>query len=220
MAQHFTPRLYAIVVLDGIWDICSSQLGKSGSSLLDRYSTVRLMLQSTPEMPNCQKNTEKLAADFYFSVFHPLDHFTLETLCHQLPRLSHLAADEWIPAEWFEGLAVPSRVPVRNPDGGKLAECSPAEWVARAAGGTPAFLGTVDDPADPSAIGMNVQKKITPWKQMLPDVDSLAASAGRKNIKSQNDLIVIASLIDRIPNLGGDSGYKINEGLTLADLIN
>lgn len=51
----------------------------------------------------------------------------------------------------------------------------------------------------------NVQKKITPWKQMLPDVDSLAISSNRKknNANSPIDLIVIASLIDRLPNLGG-----------------
>ena len=202
MAQHFTPRLYAIVVLDSIWDICSTHADKS--NLLDKYSTVREMLRFAPEMPNCRRNVEKLASDFYFSVFHPLHHFTLETLFHHMPRLAHLAADEWMPAKWFDGL--PSRIPIVNTDGGKLAECTPAEWVARAAGGAPAFVGTVDDPAVPAALGMNVQKKITPWKQMLPDVDSLAASAGRKSTKSgsQNDLIVIASLIDRVPNLGGN----------------
>lgn len=40
---------------------------------------------------------------------------------------------------------------------------------------------------------------------MLPDVDSLAVSSSRKknNANSSIDLIVIASLIDRLPNLGG-----------------
>jgi tRNA G18 (ribose-2'-O)-methylase SpoU len=83
---------------------------------------------------------------------------------------------------------------------GQLADCNPAEWVARAAGGAPAF--TQDDSVSPAMAVRNVQKKITPWKQMLPDVNSLVVSAGRKKTTT-NDLIVIASLVDRVPNLGG-----------------
>ena len=92
----------------------------------------------------------------------------------------------------------------RNPDT-KLAECQPAEWVAKAAGGGP--LLAAEEASMEQATG-HIQKKTTPWKQMLPDVDSLAvssaAAAGRKKSnQSTNDLIVIASLIDRVPNLGG-----------------
>ena len=195
MAQHFTPRLYATVVLDLVWNICVS----SGiQSLLDDYSIVKRIVTNAPDMPNTQRNLEKLSQDFYFGVFHPLRHFTLETLCYHLPRLSHLVSEEWLPVDWFDGVV--SWIPQRDPDV-KLADCQPAEWVARAAGGAPAF--NQDDPsANPASSVKNVQKKITPWKQMLPDVNSLAVSSGRKTTAT-NDLIVVASLIDRVPNLGG-----------------
>lgn len=194
MAQHFTPRLYATVILDVMWSICESA---KIQSLLEKYSTTRRILLVAPDMPNTQRNLEKLCQDFYFSVFHPLDHFTLETLCFHLPRLSHLVAEEWLPVDWFKD--IPSWIPHRDMDG-RLADCNPAEWVARAAGGAPAF--TQDDSVSPAMAVRNVQKKITPWKQMLPDVNSLVVSASRKKTTT-NDLIVIASLVDRVPNLGG-----------------
>ncbi|KZS02969.1 putative Methyltransferase TARBP1 [Daphnia magna] len=194
MAQHFTPRLYATVILGIIWKVCESS---KIDSLLERYSTTQQILRHAPDMPNTQRNLEKLSQDFYFSVFHPLSNFTLETLCFHLPRLSHLVCEEWLPAEWFDG--VKSWIPCRNTNG-QLADCQPAEWVARAAGGAPAF--TQDDSVSPAMAVRNVQKKITPWKQMLPDVNSLVVSASRKKTTT-NDLIVIASLVDRVPNLGG-----------------
>lgn len=194
MAQHFTPRLYATVILGVIWTTCESS---KTDSILEKYSTTQQILRHAPDMPNTQRNLEKLSQDFYFSVFHPLNHFTLETLCFHLPRLSHLVCEEWLPADWFDG--VKTWIPHRDADG-KLADCLPAEWVARAAGGAPAF--TQDDSGSPAMTVRNVQKKITPWKQMLPDVNSLVVSASRKKTTT-NDLIVIASLVDRIPNLGG-----------------
>lgn len=213
MAQQFTPRLYAIVVVEMVWKAIEEQSTSSSGvrSLMEQYSTVRRLLATAPEMPNTRKNAEKLAADFYLSVFDPLDHFTLETLCYQLPRLAHLVSEEWMPVSWFDSLSVIHGIPRRNPDGDRLAKFEPAEWIARAAGGAPAFMGVPDDPL---AVG-NVQKKITPWKQMLPDVNSLLAdSVARKVTKSgssDSGLIVIASLIDRVPNLGGLS--KLNWSL-------
>ena len=198
MAQHFTPRLYGCVVLDMVWNACEEEA--STASLIQEYSIVRNILRTSPEMPNARKNVEKLAQDFYLSVFHPLEHLTVETLCHHLPRLSHLAADEWFQTEWFDQLPR-SSVPVRNADN-KLSQCQPAEWVARAAGG--AAASSLDDGAE-SASG-NVQKKVTPWKMMLPDVDSLAMSSvanKKKTSSSGAEFITIASLIDRVPNLGG-----------------
>ena len=203
MAQHYTPRLYGCVVVDMVWNVCQSS-GKM-QSLLDQYSMVRQMLQSAPEMPNTQRNIEKLTQDFYLSVFHPLEHFTLETLCYHLPRLAHLVADEWMAVQWFDTTV--TWIPKRNTDT-KLAECQPAEWVAKAAGGGP-LLAAEEAMIEQTTSAGHIQKKITPWKQMLPDVDSLAvssaAAAGRKKStqSTTNDLIVIASLIDRVPNLGG-----------------
>lgn len=193
--QHFTPRLYGIIVMDLIWNIVETS---KVTSILEQYALVRKILQNAPDMPNTQRNLEKLYQDFYFSVFHPIENFTLETLCFHLPRLSHLVSEEWLPVEWFDNIV--TWIPPRNVDD-RLAKCQPAEWVARAAGGAPAF--TQDESNSPAMASVrNVQKKVTPWKQMLPDVNNLVVSASRKKT-STNEMIVIASLIDRVPNLGG-----------------
>ena len=52
----------------------------------------------------------------------------------------------------------------------------------------------------------NLQKKIMPWTTMFLYDDLLEIteeSNSRTSKGSQNDLIVVASLIDKIPNLGG-----------------
>ena len=131
MAQHFTPRLYGSVILDIVWSVCQEC---DLQSLMDKYLTVREMLRLAPEMPNARKNMEKLAQDFYLSVFRADEHFTLETLFYHLPRLAHLASDEWMAVDWFDG--VQTTIPQRNAES-RLSECQPAEWVARAAGGAP-----------------------------------------------------------------------------------
>ena len=140
MAQHFTPRLYGSVILDMVWKVCE-QCRLQG--LIDEYATVRQMLRLAPEMPNARKNIEKLEQDFYLSVFHAQKHFTLETLFYHLPRLAHLASDEWMPVEWFDPIihtdfetAGGTGIAQRNAES-RLAQCQPAEWVARAAGGAP-----------------------------------------------------------------------------------
>ena len=130
MAQHFTPRLYGNMILGMVWDVCQS---RGVASVVSRYESMVAVVRRAPEMPNARKNLEKLGQDFYLSVFHAVRHLSLETLLHHLPRLSHLARDEWITAQQLAALD-PSLIPVANHDRA-LHHCQPAEWVARAAGG-------------------------------------------------------------------------------------
>lgn len=54
---------------------------------------------------------------------------------------------------------------------------------------------------------LNIQKKIIPWANMLPDLEfSLGVTElalQRRKASIEKGLIVVASLIDRLPNLGG-----------------
>ena len=50
----------------------------------------------------------------------------------------------------------------------------------------------------------NLQKKIMPWTAMFSDDDQLLElESNEPSIKACQDLVVVASLIDKIPNLGG-----------------
>lgn len=50
---------------------------------------------------------------------------------------------------------------------------------------------------------VNVQKKITPWDLLIQSDSEMTRSTFRE--RKRHDLIVIASLIDKLPNLGGIS---------------
>ncbi len=66
-----------------------------------------------------------------------------------------------------------------------------------------------------AAAAENIQRKITPWKDMLQDIDlaaggSVGGASGCERAAARErahpDLIVIASLVDRLPNLGRSRG--------------
>jgi tRNA G18 (ribose-2'-O)-methylase SpoU len=59
--------------------------------------------------------------------------------------------------------------------------------------------GTEDNAAARMGLYDNVQKKAVPWHSIIPE----QALASKPRQKQQEGLIVVASLIDRMPNLGG-----------------
>jgi tRNA G18 (ribose-2'-O)-methylase SpoU len=61
------------------------------------------------------------------------------------------------------------------------------------------LAGTEDDVAPMIGLHKNVQKKLVPWRAMIPD-QNLASELKQKRAEG---LIVVASLINCLPNLGG-----------------
>ncbi|XP_064094349.1 LOW QUALITY PROTEIN: uncharacterized protein LOC135206784 [Macrobrachium nipponense] len=202
MAQHFNTRLYAQVSLRKIWQYCED---KNITELLNQFRSVQHCLQFVAEQGNAVRNTLNMLNDFYFKVFHPLQHYTLQTIFYDLPCLSMLSDDEWLAVESLMNvmdtsvLPVKSILPLYNEDN-VLAESVPAPWVVKAVGET----SPVDEQEDMENLRSNVQKKMTPWKSMMPE---LSSSLGLPNQKfsgqRRGGLIVVASLIDKTPNLGG-----------------
>lgn len=62
-------------------------------------------------------------------------------------------------------------------------------------------MATMDTPSNQSSEDV-YQKKIMPWEMMLETDMDLTKNLVKKN-RRRNDLIVVASLIDRLPNLAG-----------------
>ncbi|XP_054262718.1 probable methyltransferase TARBP1 [Macrosteles quadrilineatus] len=176
MAQQFNIRLYAQVVLDKLWPLDAGVTAK--------YEVVRFSLTKSLKQGNTLRNAEKLKNDFYFTMFHPLRHFTLETIFMELPRLSNISRDEWIPLPTIEDSLSNYNpfIKLRNPDD-SLTQFIPPSWVAKA---------TADAEVEVEALAM--QKKFVPWKNMFPEMEG---------VSSRTQLIVVASLIDKLPNLGG-----------------
>ncbi|XP_045594155.2 probable methyltransferase TARBP1 isoform X1 [Procambarus clarkii] len=202
MAQHFNTRLYAQVSLRKIWHHCEA---KGVTRVLEKYEPIQQCLQFVVEQGSAARNTLNMLNDFYFKVFHPLKHLTLETILHDLPCLSLLADDEWVTVEFFLGvrdtneLPVCSDLPLYNPDK-VLAASLPAPWVVKAAGET----SPVDEKDGDIESVTNVQRKITPWKSMVAEISaSLDLPQQIEAQQRRGSLIIVASLIDKPPNLGG-----------------
>lgn len=51
----------------------------------------------------------------------------------------------------------------------------------------------------------DVQKKIMPWRLMLPDDEVQEELEYSNRKRDEEGLVVVTSLIDKIPNLGGRS---------------
>ncbi|KAK8781770.1 hypothetical protein V5799_016887 [Amblyomma americanum] len=192
MGQHFNARVYAQVALH----LASRWSKEHGlSAVLEKYSALFSCLQSTIQMGNWSRNVEKLLEDFYFKDFDAVDDLTLQTIFSELPRLTGLTDREFIPLSVFEEVLTvgPEKLalPLYNLND-RLSSAKPSHWLE----GSQAEPDVVLDKED-------YQKKITPWKQQLASCDLTWDLNVPKKKNDCDGLIVVASLIDRIPNLGG-----------------
>lgn len=137
-----------------------------------------------------EKNSAKVRQDFYLSVFHPDDNFNFQDIFITIPRLCGLAADEWAPYELslaeFKDMNLP--------------------WSAKKS-----KLSSYEDPPRPEEEHTNegeaevdarvIQGKITPSDVMIQGLEeegrTVSGSARFPN------LVVVASLIKQLPNIGG-----------------
>lgn len=124
----------------------------------------------------------------------------VQTIFYILPRLSGLIEDEWIAIGKFTRF---TDIPLGAGfqwylSTTHLCELKPGDWSQQDAGSN-------SGEADNQSEWTDVQKKIIPWKNHVPDFDlelvfqDRAAKLGR----SISRLIVVASLIDKPTNLGG-----------------
>ncbi|XP_074229237.1 putative methyltransferase TARBP1 isoform X3 [Camelus bactrianus] len=123
-----------------------------------------------------------------------------KTIFYILPRLSGLVEDEWISIGKFTKF---TDIPLdagfqwyRSPT--QLCELKPGDWAQQ-------DIGSNSGEADNQSEWTDVQKKIIPWKNNVPDLDLELVFQDRaaKLGKSISRLIVVASLIDKPTNLGG-----------------
>uniref|UniRef100_A0A4W3JQ57 tRNA (guanosine(18)-2'-O)-methyltransferase TARBP1 n=1 Tax=Callorhinchus milii TaxID=7868 RepID=A0A4W3JQ57_CALMI len=198
--HNFSVRLYALLALQKVWEAC--QLAKmEGDDLQFLEPIVESSLEQAGHKQstgNAGKNWQRIQEHFFFETFQPLEDYSLETFFYTFPSLSDVIEDEWIPVWKFKRVMdLSSSTSVVNlfNSRNKLSELKSTDWVQR-------------DKADLDAEWTDVQKKIIPWKNSIPDQDleliyqERATKLG-KSSNSSSSLIVVASLIDKPTNLGG-----------------
>ena len=130
---------------------------------------------------------QRITEDFYLNVFCPKAHFTLEDVLYELPRLCN--SNELVPSCLLDKLPS-SFIPSKSASSPSLSSVQL---------GTGATTSKKPSKAGPPT---NVQKKMTPWTAMLGELD-LEGRAGSTRPRPHPGLLLVASLIDKVPNLGG-----------------
>lgn len=174
----------------------------------------------------------RLLGDFFFLDVHPHRDLSIQTLFETLPRLTEVTDEEWISPKVFTGGWLGMHVwgsrehglgvlPLYNPDDTQLAQISNGpyfnygenvgEQIRRRLVGERTNnknIAQMTDLARTSEVqSSDVQKKIFPWKVIPPDADMMSEMQQQRlaNLQksSAGSLVVVASLIDKAPNLGG-----------------
>uniref|UniRef100_A0A5F9CE86 tRNA (guanosine(18)-2'-O)-methyltransferase TARBP1 n=1 Tax=Oryctolagus cuniculus TaxID=9986 RepID=A0A5F9CE86_RABIT len=196
--HNFSIRLYALMALKKIWNMCKAQRVEEFDALAPVIESSLDQVESMHGAGNAKKNWQRIQEHFFFATFHPLKDYCLETIFYILPRLAGLVEDEWIAVSKLTGFAP---IPL---DAGfqwylsqtQLRELKPGDWSQQDIGSSP---------GEAEAEWSDVQKKVIPWKTNVPDLDLelMFQDRAAKLGKSNSRLIVVASLIDKATNLGG-----------------
>ncbi|XP_034942852.1 probable methyltransferase TARBP1 isoform X2 [Chelonus insularis] len=199
LSQKFVVRLYCQVILDKILDMIPSHL------LSNDYKLIKKGIKDSMLHGNLKKNSLKLSDDFYFTSFDPIKNFTIETIFYEVPRLLRMATDECIKQEILRSVDLKYiTIPMRNVDN-KLSSLEPTVYSLK--NQNEGFEDLIQN--DTIEIDIcdttTIQKKPMPWKSIIPiDDDSFRFSTMRQEKLANDDgMIVVASLIDGMPNLGG-----------------
>ncbi|KAH8553159.1 hypothetical protein BGW37DRAFT_488649 [Umbelopsis sp. PMI_123] len=196
-SNHHTIRLIAQCALRRIWlrykDIKATD--STGESILvANQRTLETLYDFLESNSDTVRFREKLEESYYFSEFDTEKDFNLDFIFRQLPTVFNISESERIGTRAF--LKVDPQVadlfPMINPE----------RTAIKASAGSLEELLANDTVSVDNRDEASFQKKIMPWEMMLESDIDLTKSLVRHN-RRRNDLIVVASLIDRLPNLAG-----------------
>ncbi|GFN97103.1 tar (hiv-1) RNA binding protein 1 [Plakobranchus ocellatus] len=200
MARHFNTRLFAQMAMVKLWQQCQAL---HLETLTSRFSLVQPTVDYILNNGNACNNVVKLIQNYMFQDFDPVADYSMETLFYTLPKLAGIADDEWIsPSQflkwdktWLSRTGNP--LPLRNSTQ-TLSQCKTGPWKLKV------YKENDDENSETADNTGDIQKKIMPWRQLSPDQDTEAELTSIQRCRGQEDgLILVTSLIDKVPNLGG-----------------
>ncbi|XP_046740839.1 uncharacterized protein LOC124408147 [Diprion similis] len=206
MSQQFNVRLHAQVLASKLYDLAQKM---SYLVVTEKYNKFYIAVLKSLQLGNLLKNSAKLQDDFYFTVFNPIDDYSLQTIFYELPRLSNVSSDEYILPQMFEkfGFKESSNHPLKIFNlKSDLSEASVSANMLKMSGNEGPTAR--DDTNSISEYSTDIQKKFIPWKSMFPNEDELnetseCLGSHRGASTAGNKIILVASLIEKLPNLGG-----------------
>ncbi|XP_028401420.1 probable methyltransferase TARBP1 [Dendronephthya gigantea] len=203
--NHSQIRAYILATLEMISNTCSEVVW---SEIIFKFPVIQSCLLFKESVVEGDKEKNRLQKDRDLFSLHPIYDFSIEMIFKTVPLITGVVDDEIVAPEVFQNEGSKSWIDVidlplcgrnhRSPESGSentLHELSTAETTREKA-----------ETSCASSMTSDVQKKITPWNVIAPPQegqDSFDDYRQRPVERRVGDLIVVASLIDRAPNLGG-----------------
>jgi tRNA G18 (ribose-2'-O)-methylase SpoU len=202
--NHSQIRAYILATLQLISDTSTKDVW---SQLCQQFPLVQSCLLFTQSVVEGVKEKNRLQKDRDLFSLHPIEDFSIEVIFKTVPLITGVVDDEIITPSAFEiegsGAWVgASDFPLyrrnlkqENHESAGENETAQSDLCPTEKADTVA-----------SSVSLDVQKKITPWNvtgPLLEDQDSFEQLRQRPLERRVGDLVVVASLIDRAPNLGG-----------------
>ncbi|KOX69854.1 putative methyltransferase TARBP1 [Melipona quadrifasciata] len=202
LGQQYNMRLYAQIIFVKLYKILEEL--NSDHVTLQYKGLYNATIASLKD--GLAKNSSKLQDDFYFSTFHPIMDYTLQTIYYELPRLTGMDMSDWITPYLFENMNFrvlkDHSLQLYNLNT-SLSDTKTSSFLIKSSGDAESF----EKNGNMEFEELNdIQKKINPLSTNLSHNDvfpTIRESISHKKILDEEGLIVVACLINRIPNLGG-----------------
>ncbi|TGZ50372.1 hypothetical protein DBV15_11457, partial [Temnothorax longispinosus] len=197
--------LFAKFILTQLYELIKATYGDRN---LPDYKGIYQAAVIGLQQESLTKNSFRIQDDFYFSKFHPINDYSLQTIYYELPRLTNVSCDEWISPDVFKDLmfeqsdAHPLQLYNAN---SFLTETESSVYLTKSFAGD-AHAELLENNGETYMDLNNIQKKIEPSKptDLRGDIFEMTSEfISLQDAQLQEGLIVVASFVDRPPNLGG-----------------
>eukprot|EP01135_Chromosphaera_perkinsii_P010027 Nk52_evm62s1992 gene=Nk52_evmTU62s1992 len=215
--QNYTVRSYAQASVFRLCSMCDTTTKSLNSKIVSFFDSedpsLKACLTSLLNIPECIKQRKKPERDYFFSTFDPIRDFNIEAIFNTIPKVCQICQGEFVSAKFLEHFALSEGKSLENryvhvPVG----KCSLVEAFqyldVRASFKN--IMKNVEAPEQSKqevvedAVPSDLQKKIVPWQSLLEgDSDLLSSFVYLNEGRGRGDLIVVASFIEKMPNLGG-----------------
>ncbi|XP_018397666.1 PREDICTED: probable methyltransferase TARBP1 [Cyphomyrmex costatus] len=206
LGQQFNARICNQFILTQLYELMKATYGDNS---IPEYRGIYQAAVIGLQQESLIKNSSSIQDDFYFSHFHPFNDYCLQTIYYQLPRLTNVSCDEWISPDMFKDLMFMENDchPLQLCNTGSfLTESTPSIYLTKSFAGD-SYGESLENNVETYMEGFNdIQKKIDPLKPigLCDDIfEMINKFTFSQDIQLQEGLIVVASFVDRSPNLGG-----------------
>ncbi|KAL6253780.1 hypothetical protein P5V15_015584 [Pogonomyrmex californicus] len=100
LEQQFNARIHNQFILKHLYELMKSIYGDKSVS---KYKYI-YQIAVTSLHRNSIESSIRIQDDFYLSHFHPINHYSMQTIFYEFPRLTNMNFDEWISPDVFKML--------------------------------------------------------------------------------------------------------------------